>query len=159
MTGRALLACLLAAGAAGCTAGWSGPSAWGESRAARSAMIDADAAARNGKIRDAYARYELIVKQYPKDPVAPEALHRMAMLRLEVGSPIRDRRQAAAILRRLQSEYPNTLWGREARAWRGLLGEIDRCTVEATKRGANAEKLQKTLDSIRDSDLELETHP
>jgi hypothetical protein len=37
----------------------------GESRAARSAMIDADAAARNGKIRDAYARYELIVKQYP----------------------------------------------------------------------------------------------
>ena len=41
----------------------------------------------------------------------------------------------------------------------GLLGEIDRCTVEATKRGANAEKLQKTLDSIRDSDLELEQHP
>ena len=41
----------------------------------------------------------------------------------------------------------------------GLLGEIDRCTAEATKRGADAEKLQKTLDSIRDSDLELETHP
>ena len=122
-------------------------------------MTDADATAMSGKVRDANARYELIVKQYPKDPIAAEALHRMAMLRLEVGSPIRDRRAAATLLRRLQSEYPNTLWGREARAWRGLLGEIDRCTTEATKRGADAQKLQKTLDSIRDSDLELETHP
>jgi hypothetical protein len=158
MTGRAVLS-LLAALVVGCTTGWRGPAASGESRAARTAMTDADATAMSGKVRDANARYELIVKQYPKDPIAAEALHRMAMLRLEVGSPIRDRRQAAAILRRLQTDYPTTLWGREARAWRGLLGEIDRCTAEATKRGANAEKLQKTLDSIRDSDLELETHP
>jgi hypothetical protein len=158
MTGRAVFSLLAALVVAGCTTGWRGPAS-GESRAARSAMTDADAAAMSGKVRDANARYELIVKQYPNDPIAAEALHRMAMLRLEVRSPIRDRRQAAAILRRLQSDYPTTLWAREARAWRGLLGEIDRCTVEATKRGANAEKLQKTLDSIRDSDLELETHP
>jgi hypothetical protein len=160
MMGRAMLSLLAALAVGGCTsAWWRTPSASGESRAARSALTDADDAAMNGKIRDATARYELIVKQYPKDPIAAEALHRMAMLRLEVGSPIRDRRQAAVILRRLQSDYPTTLWGREARAWRGLLGEIDRCTAEATKRGADAEKLQKTLDSIRDSDLELETHP
>jgi hypothetical protein len=158
MTERLLLV-LLSVLAAGCAAGWNGPSPSGESRAARTAMTDADAAAQSGKVRDANARYELIVKQYPKDPIAAEALHRMAMLRLEVGSPIRDRRAAAALLRRLQSDYPTTLWGREARAWRGLLGEIDRCTAEATKRGADAQKLQKTLDSIRDSDLELEQHP
>src|SRR5206468_889590 len=71
MTGRAVLSLLAALVVGGCTTGWRGPAA-GESRAARSAMTDADAAAMNGNVRDANARYELIVKQYPKDPIAAE---------------------------------------------------------------------------------------
>jgi hypothetical protein len=78
------------------------------------------------------------------------------MLRAEPGSAVRDQRAAQAHFRRLAGEYRNTLSGREARAWRNLLAELDRCELEATKRGADADKLRQTLDSIRDSDLELE---
>ena len=143
--------------AAGCAA-WSGPKAGGESSPARAALMEADRAAAEGRVRDAATRYEKIVRENPKDPVAADALHRLAMLRLERG-PLRDRRAAQALLRRLATEYPRTLAGREALAWRGLLREIDRCEAEATKRGADAEKLRQTLDSIRDSDLELEQVP
>jgi hypothetical protein len=119
----------------------------------------ADEDALQGRPREAYARYEAIVRDHPNDPAAAEALHRMAMLRVEAGSPLRDRRTAQLLFRRLATDYGTTLSGREARAWRVLLREIDRCEAEATRRGADAEKLRQTLDSIRDSDLELEQHP
>lgn len=124
-----------------------------------SALERADEDATQGRVREAYGQYEAIVRERPNDPEAPEALHRLAMLRLEAGSPMRDGRIAQSLLRRLATDYRNTLWGREARAWRVLLSEIDRCTAEATRRGADADKLRQTLDSIRDSDLELEQHP
>ena len=150
---------LLAGVLAGCTAGWPGfPSPEG-SRAARAAITEADRDAREGRFREAAARYEAIVRDSPKDPVAAEALHRLAMLRLEPRGPLRDRRAAAALLRRLAKEHGSTLWGREARVWQTLLRQLDRCEAEATRRGADAEKLRQTLDSIRDSDLELENHP
>ena len=124
-----------------------------------SELARADEDALRGRPREAYGRYETIVRDHPNDPVAAEALHRMAMLRVEAGSPLRDRRMAQLLFRRLATDYGNTLSGREARAWRVLLREIDRCEAEATRRGADAEKLRQTLDSIRDSDLELEQHP
>jgi len=158
MTGPRAFALLMAFGI-GCTAGWTGPTVSGESRASRAAIAEADRDALQGRLREAAARYEAVVRDYPKEPAAAEALHRLAMLRLEPGSSLRDRRAAQALLRRLSTEYASTLWGREARAWRGLLREIDRCAAEATRRGADAEKLRQTLDSIRDSDLELEQHP
>jgi hypothetical protein len=142
---------------AGCT-GWSVPAVT-DAGAARAALAQADRDAAEGRLREAATRYEAIVREDPKDPAAADALHRLAMLRLEPGSPIRDRRAAQALLRRLAIEHPRTLSGREARVWRGLLREIDRCEAEATKRGADAEKLRQTLDSIRDTDIELEQHP
>jgi hypothetical protein len=157
MTARQVVLLLSATVVAGC-AGWSVQRPPGESGAARAAMVEADRDASEGRLRDATVQYEQIVRDHPKDPVAAEALHRLAMLRLERG-PLRDRRAAAALLRRLASEHPRTLAGREARLWSGLLRQIDRCEAEATKRGADAEKLRQTLDSIRDTDLELETHP
>jgi hypothetical protein len=124
-----------------------------------SALAAADRDAAAGRSRDAVARYEAIVKEHPKNPEAAEALHRLAVLRLEPGSAVRDRRAGLANLRRLATEYGTTLPGREARAWRQLLGQIDRCEVEAAKRGADVEKLRQTLESIKDSDLELEQRP
>jgi hypothetical protein len=124
-----------------------------------SALAAADRDAAEGRSRDAVARYETIVKEHPNDPDAAEALHRLAMLRLEPGSALRDRRTGLANLRRLATEYGSTLPGREARAWRQLLGQIDRCEAEAAKRGADVEKLRQTLESIKDSDLELEQRP
>jgi hypothetical protein len=159
MTMRSCVVVLAATLAAGCAARWPGRGPASESATLRTAMAEADAEASAGRLRSEVARYEAIVRQNPKDPIAAEALHRLAMLRLEPKSPLRDRRAGYALLRRLSSEHPKTLWGREARAWRGLVDQLSRCEAEATRRGADAEKLRQTLDSIRDSDLELEQHP
>src|SRR5687767_8539525 len=115
MRARQVVLLLSATVVAGC-AGWSVQRAPGESGAARAAMVEADRDASEGRLRDATVQYEQIVRDHPKDPVAAEALHRLAMLRLERG-PLRDRRAAAALLRRLASEHPRTLAGREARLW------------------------------------------
>lgn len=128
-------------------------------RRAADALADADREALAGRAREASARYEAIVREHATDPAAAEALHRLAMQRLDPKSPLRDRRAGQAMMRRLATEYPDTLAGREARVWRGLVRELDRCTLEATRRGADAEKLRQTLESIRDSDLELEQQP
>jgi hypothetical protein len=111
-----------------------------------------------GQTREAMAGYEAVVREHPGDPAAAEALHDLAMIRLEPGSPLRDRRAAQGLLRQLAKDYPDTRWGHEARAWRVLLRELDRCEVEATRRGADAEKLRQTLDAVKDSDLEVEHH-
>jgi two-component sensor histidine kinase len=156
--GRAALLALLALLSA-CSPGWMGPAPFAKgNRGAAAALADADRSALAGRPREATAKYEVIVRDYPSDPAAPEAMHRLVMLRLEPGSSVRDKRAALALLRRLASDYPGTLAGREANAWRGLLRQLDRCEVEATRRGADAEKLRQTLESIKDSDLELEQH-
>jgi hypothetical protein len=149
----------VAAGAVACTGSVSHRTvAMGGTAGAAVAVEAADKEWQAGHQREAMARYEAVVRQYPADPAAAEALHDLAMLHLEPGSPLRDRRAAQALLRRLATDYPSSQWGHEARAWRVLLRELDRCEVEATRRGADAEKLRQTLDAIKDSDLELEQH-
>jgi outer membrane protein assembly factor BamD (BamD/ComL family) len=127
------------------------------STAALLAVAQRDAEA--GRAREANARYEAIVRERPGDPLAAEALHRLAVLRIDPASPLRDRRIAQTLFRRLAHDYPDTPQGHEARSWRVVLRELDRCEVEATRRGADAEQLRQTLESIKDSDLELEQNP
>jgi hypothetical protein len=143
----------------GCSAGWRGfPGTSAPSPVASQALAEADRAALGGRPREALTRYEAIVRDHPEDPAAAEALHRLVMLRLEPGSPLRDKRIAASLLRRLANEHEHTLAGREARTWRALLRDLDRCEVESTRNEADAEKLRQTLESIKDSDLEQEQH-
>ena len=142
-----------------CPAGWRGMSETSPSSpVAAQALADADKAALAGRPREAGARYEGIVRDHPQDPAAAEALHRLAMMRLDPQSPLHDKRAAAALLRKLANEHGNTLAGREARTWRVLVRDLDRCEVESTRNEADAEKLRQTLESIKDSDLELEQH-
>jgi hypothetical protein len=154
ITRLALVAAALAAVA--CQPGWRRPGglSWAPTAARTLEQADRDALA--GRTGQAIERYEQVVRDHPKSPQAAEALHRLGMLRAEPGSTARDRRAAQVYFRRLAVDYRGTLEAREARAWRNLLRELDRCELEATKRGADAQKLRETLDSIRDSDLELE---
>jgi len=130
-----------------------------ESTSTAMLLAAADHDGATGRVREANARYEAIVRERPDDPLAPEALHRLALLRVDPTSPLRDRRIAQALFRRLARDYPATPQGREARSWRVVLRELDRCEVEATRQGADAERLRQTLESIKDSDLELEQNP
>lgn len=112
-----------------------------------------------GQARSAATAYERIARDYAGQDVAAHALHDLAVLRIDPRSPLRDRRVAQALLARLAAEYPDTHWGREARGWHVLFRSIDRCEVEATQLGADADRLRQTIDSLKDSDLELERHP
>ncbi len=151
------LVVLLASGCARWTAGPGHEAPDGTSAAALLAAGDRDAAA--GRARQASARYDAIVREHPGDPLAAEALQRQALLRMDPTSPLHDRRIAQSFLRRLARDYPSTPQGREARTWRLVLRELDSCEVEATRRGADAEQLRRTLESVKDSDLELEQKP
>lgn len=144
--------------AVGCSGAWR-PGGKAAPTSANGAIAEADAEAMAGRQRNALTMYETIVKEHPGEEVAAHALHGMAIVRLDPRSPVRDRRLGLQHLTKLSSEYPNTSWGREARLWRLLLREIDRCEAEATQLGADADRLRQTLDSLRDSDLELETKP
>jgi hypothetical protein len=119
------------------------------------ARIEADA----GRPKNAVVLYENVIREHPGEPVAAEALHDLAMLRLQPRSPVRDRRAAYQLLSRLAREHPKTQWGREARVWRVVLGEVDRCEAEATRLGADAERLRQTIESLKDADVDLEELP
>jgi hypothetical protein len=153
-------AALVLAVVCGCSPGWRDRIGMPERNpSAADALTEADRAALSGRPRDAVSRYEAIVREHPSDAAAAEALHRLAMLRLDPSSPIHDRKAAGSLLRRLATEHPNTLPGREARAWRSMVRDLDRCEAEATRTEADNEKLRQTLESIKDSDLELEQRP
>jgi outer membrane protein assembly factor BamD len=55
-------------------------------------------------------RLELLLKEYPRTLVIPEALFRLAELQIREGQP----RDAQTTFRRLADEYPYTEWGRRA---------------------------------------------
>jgi len=145
----------------GCSGRWAH---WGGEEAAHPPTTDdvlaqpeADLAA--GRPRSAVAAYERIAHDYAGQDVAAHALHDLAVLRLDPRGGVHDRKAAQALLARLVTEYPDTRWGREARAWRLLFRSIDHCEAEATQLGSDAERLRQTIDSLKDSDLELEQHP
>jgi hypothetical protein len=151
---------VLAIATASCT-GWRLP--WSSPAepppTAEALLVAARTEAAHGRERTAIAMYESIAHDYAGQDTAAEALHDLALLRLDPKSPVRDRRAGQALLARLATDYPSTTWGREARLWRLLARDIDRCESEATKLGADAERLRQTLDSLKDSDVELEQHP
>ena len=150
---------LLAAGcSAGWDLGWARPAASPQEPTPEVLLADADATAA-GDPRAASAIYERNARENQGQAVAARALHDQAFLLMDPRSPIADPRGARVILGRLASEYPKTPQGREARRWRLLLRQIDRCEEEATRVGADAERLRQTLETIKDSDLELEQHP
>ncbi|MGH7896030.1 MAG: hypothetical protein ACREQL_15265 [Candidatus Binatia bacterium] len=139
---------------------------WGQPRSvttpeptADASLVAADEALTAGDVRGATAVYEGIVRDHPGERVAAQALNRLAVLHMDFRSPIRDRRAAQAELRRLATEYPTSPWGRQARTLRTLLRQLDRCEEEATRLGADADRLRQTLEDMRDTDLELEQHP
>lgn len=145
--------------ALGCNGAWQWHPSKSPSQAADAALAEADGEALAGRHKNAIALYETIVKEHPGEEVAARALHGLAVIRLDPRSRARDRRLGLQHLTKLSTDYPNTTWGREARLWRVLFKQIDRCEAEATQLGADADRLRQTLDSLRDSDLELETKP
>ncbi|HXJ36569.1 MAG TPA: hypothetical protein VMS22_21235 [Candidatus Eisenbacteria bacterium] len=155
---RRRLLVLVLVGTAGCAL-FRSPEPAAPPPTADALLAEADAESSAGRVATAAALYERIARENQGQPAAARALLGLAALRLDPRSPIRDRRAGQTVLARVASEYPKTPWGREARAWRMLMREADRCEEEAARLGADADRLRQTLETLKDSDLELEQHP
>jgi len=93
----------------------------------------------------AHELYRSVLRDRPRDPVAPEALYRLALLYVAPDGPLHDYRAARTAFERLLTEYPDNPHAAEARAWSVALSELERTEAESAKLRANLERL-KELD-------------
>ena len=118
-------------------------------RGAARLVAHADDLAEQGHVQEAYHAYERVVREHPRDPAAAAALYGLGRLQAAPASPLRSYRAAHATFSRLLTEYPQSRWEREARAWRAVLADLLAREDESARLRAQIERLRRT-------DLDLE---
>ncbi len=109
----------------------------------------ADDLAERGEVQEAFRVYERVLHDYPADPASASALYWLGRLQAAPESQLRNYRAAHAAFSRLLSEYPQSRWESEARAWRAVLGDLLAREEETTR-------LKTQLERLRRTDLDLE---
>ena len=109
----------------------------------------ADDLADHGQAQEASHVYERVLREHPTDPAAASALYGLGRLQASPTSSLRSYRAAHATFSRLLSEYPQSRWEREARAWRAVLTDLLAREDESARLRAQIERLRRT-------DLDLE---
>ena len=112
-------------------------------------IAQADDLADQGQALEASHVYERVLREYPADPAAASALYGLGRLQASPASPLRSYRAAHATFSRLLTEYPQSRWEREARAWRAVLADLLAREDESARLRAQIERLRRT-------DLDLE---
>ena len=112
-------------------------------------LAQADDLAEQGQAQEASRVYERVLREYPRDPAAASALYGLGRLQAFPASPLRSYRAAHATFSRLLSEYPQSGWEREARAWRAVLGDL-------LAREDESARLRAQIEQLRRTDLDLE---
>jgi len=118
-------------------------------RAPARLIAQADDLADQGQAQEASHVYERVLREYPADPAAASALYGLGRLQASPASPLRSYRAAHATFSRLLTEYPQSRWEREARAWRAVLADLLAREDESARLRAQIERLRRT-------DLDLE---
>jgi TolA-binding protein len=118
--------------ASGCSAGWL-PSPARVPSEAEQLVARADTLAGMGWDHYARALYERVVREYPGDPAAGPALYNLGRLQVDPTSGFRNYRAAHATFSRLLTDFPNSRWEAEARAWQATLGDLQVREEDATR--------------------------
>jgi TolA-binding protein len=118
--------------ASGCSAGWP-PSPARAPSEAEQLVARADTLAGTGWDHSARALYERVVREYPGDPAAAPALYNLGRLQVDPTSGFRNYRAAHATFSRLLTDFPNSRWEAEARAWQATLGDLQVREEDATR--------------------------
>lgn len=126
-----------------------GPPGRGGSGAAARLVGHADDLVARGESQEAFRVYERVLREYPADPASASALYGLGRLQAAPGSALRSYRAAHAAFSRLLSEYPQSGWESEARAWRAVLGDL-------IAREEETARVKTQLEHLRRTDLELE---
>jgi TolA-binding protein len=107
--------------------------------------------------------YQQVVRQHPADQASAEALYRLGVLQADPRSPQRDYRAARVMFCGLLTDYPNSRWDTEARAWQAMLTDLllredeARRAHQRQRRTEEESKRTKTnLDRLKQTDLDLE---
>lgn len=109
----------------------------------------ADDLVERGEVQEAFRVYERVLRDYPADPASASALYGLGRLQVAPGSQLRSYRAAHAAFSRLLSEYPQSRWESEARAWRAVLGDL-------LAREDETVRVKTQLERLRRTDLDLE---
>lgn len=111
-----------------------------------------------GDYRGAQAAYRKVLEDYPEPPFADHALFGLARLFVAAENPDRNYRLAYQHFGRLLTDYPESRWAREARAWREVLATLLTQREEAERARQEAHRLQQDLERLKQLELELEGH-
>ena len=126
-----------------------GPPGRGGSGAATRMVGYADDLVERGEVQEAFRVYERVLHDYPADPASASALYWLGRLQASPESQLRNYRAAHVAFSRLLSEYPQSRWESEARAWRAVLGDL-------IAREDDTARLRAQLERLRRTDLDLE---
>jgi TolA-binding protein len=129
---------------------WTGGSPGRVGSGAATRMVGyADDLVERGEVQEAFRVYERVLHDYPADPASASALYWLGRLQAAPESQLRNYRAAHAAFSRLLSEYPQSRWESEARAWRAVLGDL-------LAREEEAARVKIQLERLRRTDLDLE---
>jgi len=135
----------------------------GSSRAAVQLIAHADDLALRGQARDALAAYERVLREHPGDPAGASALYGLGRLQVAPADGLRNYRAAHRAFSRLLTDYPESRWEAEARAWRALVSDLlareedaARLKEDAGRIKEEAAQLKTQIERLRRTDLELE---
>ncbi|HSE03240.1 MAG TPA: tetratricopeptide repeat protein [Methylomirabilota bacterium] len=152
---RLWIAPLLLFASAACTT--APPSPWGSaegrdagaSQAALGLVARADDLVERGQARAALATYERALREHPGDPAGASALYGLGRLQADGAAGLRNYRAAHRAFSRLLTEYPDSRWHAEARAWRAVITDL-------IAREDEAARLKTQIEHLRRTDLDLE---
>lgn len=130
----------------------------------------ADALADVGDHAGARSLYQQVIQEFPAGTWTDRALFRLARLLVTPESPIRDYARAVHHFDRLLTEYPESAYAGEARAWREALGQLLAREQEVARiqqdvaqlkqiqseREEDAIRIQQELERLRKRAVELE---
>jgi TolA-binding protein len=135
----------------------------GSSRAAVQLIAHADDLALRGQARDALAAYERVLREHPGDPAGASALYGLGRLQVAPADGLRNYRAAHRAFSRLLTDYPESRWEAEARAWRAVVSDLlareedaARLKEDAARIKEEAAQLKTQIERLRRTDLELE---
>jgi tetratricopeptide (TPR) repeat protein len=124
---------------------------------------EGDDLARRGQAWAALAMYERVLREYPGDPAGAAALYGLGRLQTDPAGVLRSYRAAHRTFSRLLTEYPESRWEIEARAWRAVIGDLiareedaARFREDAWRLKEETARLKTQIERLRRTDLDLE---
>lgn len=132
-------------------------------RPARRLTTEADDLARRGQAHAALVIYERVLREYPGDPAGAAALYGLGRLQTDPADGLRNYRAAHKTFSRLLTEYPESRWEADARAWRTVIGDLiareeetARFKEDAWRLKEETARLKTQIERLRRTDLDLE---